>query len=228
MCQLKNNKSLAKRYKDLRIDYDPNKTFTQQELADKLGITKTQISDLERGKKGITVNELKKYSIFFKVTTEYLLGLSNNKHHETYDIGSTLGLSDNAIKKLHHYNTKKDYNYTQIINFLIENTDFKDIKKIDRFLFAKPTHFLIRDNQKNEYKNSKYISVCSEMGDYDFKLDDFYNILLLDIERLFLKLQEKAKNIEIDQTIKEIETKDLNEWANEIIKNKDKSFTIDT
>ena len=56
---------MAKLYKDLRVDYDVNRTFTQQELADALGIKKTQISDLERGKKGITINELKKYSQFF-------------------------------------------------------------------------------------------------------------------------------------------------------------------
>ena len=176
MKQSKEIKKLAKLYKDLRLDYDPNRTFTQQELANELGIQKTQISDLERGKKGMTINELKKYSKFFNVTTEYLLGLSDNKYHKTFNIGAYLGLSDKAIENLRYYHTSevsKMFNYMQLINFLIENIKSDELERIDRYLFAKPTSFLIRDEAKDDYyRNTNYVAICSEVGDYEFHLKD--------------------------------------------------------
>ena len=220
MKQNKESKKLAKLYKDLRVDYDVNKTFTQQELADALGIKKTQISDLERGKKGITINELKKYSKFFNVTTEYLLGLSDNKHHYTFNIGATLGLSDKAIQRLHYYHTdefRKDYNYMQVINFLIENLDSPKMERIDRFLFAKPTHFMIKDWDNDEHVNNKYLSICSGLGDYQFTLDEVNSILDLDIEKLLSELKEKAKDFKRKRIVKEIDTTELNEWASKKI-----------
>lgn len=220
MRQNKENKKLAKIYKDLRLDYDANRTITQQELANELGIQKTQISDLERGKKGITINELKKYSKFFNVTTEYLLGLSDNKHHYTFNIGATLGLSDKAIQRLHYYHTdefRKDYNYMQVINFLIENIDSSKMERIDRFLFAKPTHFLIKDWNKDEHKNAKYLSVCSELGDYQFTLDEVNSILHLDMEKLLSELKEKAKDFKRNRIVKVVDTTELNERANKTI-----------
>ena len=220
MRQNKESKKLAKLYKDLRVDYDVNRTFTQQELADALGIKKTQISDLERGKKGITINELKKYSKFFNVTTEYLLGLSDNKHHYTFNIGATLGLSDKAIQRLHYYHTdefRKDYNYMQVINFLIENLDSPKMERIDRFLFAKPTIFMIKDWDNDEHVNNKYLSICSGLGDYQFTLDEVNSILDLDIEKLLSELKEKAKDFKRKRIVKEIDTTELNEWASKKI-----------
>ena len=220
MKQSKESKKLAKIYKDLRLDYDANRTITQQELANELGIQKTQISDLERGKKGITINELKKYSKFFNVTTEYLLGLSDNKHHYTFNIGATLGLSDKAIQRLHYYHTdefRKDYNYMQVINFLIENLDSPKMERIDRFLFAKPTHFMIKDWDNDKHVNNKYLSICSGLGDYQFTLDEVNSILNLDIEKLLSELKEKAKDFKRKRIVKEIDTTELNEWASKII-----------
>lgn len=213
MKQTKQSKKLAKRYKDLRMDYDINRTFTQQELANELGFTKTQISDLERGKKGITINLLKKYSSFFQVTTEYLLGLSDNKHYNTYNIGSVLGLSDNAIKKLNYYHTnnnEKEFNYMQLINFLIENINSDELERIDRYLFAKPTYFLIRDEIKDDYKNEHYVAICSELGEYEFHLKDMQKLLFLDMQELLSSLQNKANEFERDREVKFIDTKDLN------------------
>lgn len=220
MKQSKESKKLAKIYKDLRLDYDANRTITQQELANELGIQKTQISDLERGKKGITINELKKYSKFFNVTTEYLLGLSDNKHHYTFNIGATLGLSDKAIQRLHYYHTdefRKDYNYMQVINFLIENLDSPKMERIDRFLFAKPTHFMIKDWDNDKHVNNKYLSICSGLGDYQFTLDEVNSILNLDIEKLLSELKEKAKDFKRKRIVKEIDTTELNERASKII-----------
>ena len=55
------------RYKLLRKELDKNgKRCSQDMLAEKLKISKTQISDLENGKREPSTNELKKYSMFFE------------------------------------------------------------------------------------------------------------------------------------------------------------------
>lgn len=219
MKPLLTKKQLGERYRKLRESIETNnlKIYTQDKLAKDLGITKTQISNLETGEKYISITELVSYAKFFNVTMEYLLGLSDNKYHNTYNIGTTLGLSDKAIERLHYYHTdnnKKDYNYMQVINFLIENLNSPKMERLDRFLFARPTHFLIKDWNKNEYKNAKYLSICSELGDYQFTLDEINSILHLDIEKLLFELKEKAKDFKRSRIVKTIDTKELNEWAN--------------
>jgi len=53
--------------------------YTQKELAEKMGISWTLISDYERGKLRLHDKILKKLSISLEVTTDELLGLKNNK-----------------------------------------------------------------------------------------------------------------------------------------------------
>lgn len=208
-------KQLGKRYRNLResIETINLKTCTQDSLAKDLGITKTQISNLETGKKYISITELISYAKYFNVTMEYLLGISNNKYYDTYNIGKTLGLSDKSIKNLHYYNTnnnQKDYNYIQVINFLIESINSNKLERIDRFLFTQPNSFLIRDENKNEYINSHYVTICNEFGDYEINVKDIQKFLFLDMQELLFNLQKEAVKIKRDKKIKYIETKDLN------------------
>lgn len=50
---------------------------SQETLASLLGITRTQISDMENGKAGTSLERLVALSEYFGVTTDYLLGLSD-------------------------------------------------------------------------------------------------------------------------------------------------------
>ena len=68
-------KRLASRYRKLRHSVDTeNKKCSQDMLAEKLKITKTQISNLENGKRP-SITELKKYANYFNVGCDYLLGI---------------------------------------------------------------------------------------------------------------------------------------------------------
>lgn len=60
----------AQRIKDLRLS---SKT-TQQGLADLLGVTRTQISDLENGKTTTSIEKLTVLSEYFNVSLDYLCG----------------------------------------------------------------------------------------------------------------------------------------------------------
>lgn len=52
--------------------------FSQEQLANKLGATKTFISDLERGRRTTSFEKLFELSTFLNVSADYLLGLSDN------------------------------------------------------------------------------------------------------------------------------------------------------
>lgn len=63
------------RIRDLREDCD----LTQREVAEFLGIRQTVYSRYERGFQTIPVEHLLKLADFYHVSTDYMLGRTNNK-----------------------------------------------------------------------------------------------------------------------------------------------------
>ena len=63
------------RIRDLREDCD----LTQREVAEFLGIQQTVYSRYERGFQTIPVEHLLKLADFYHVSTDYMLGRTNNK-----------------------------------------------------------------------------------------------------------------------------------------------------
>ena len=63
------------RNRDLREDCD----LTQREVAEFLGIQQTVYSRYERGFQTIPVEHLLKLANFYHVSTDYMLGRTNNK-----------------------------------------------------------------------------------------------------------------------------------------------------
>jgi len=51
-----------------------NKSLSQEQLADKLGVTKQAVSQMERGARKPSVTMLEALCDFFNVSTDYLLG----------------------------------------------------------------------------------------------------------------------------------------------------------
>ena len=58
------------RLKDLREDHD----YTQQQVAEKIGITQRKYSYIETGVQQLTADVLVALARFYKVSVEYLLG----------------------------------------------------------------------------------------------------------------------------------------------------------
>ena len=61
------------RLKELRIE----KGLTQQQLADFLGVDRTTVMKWELGERETNFTMLVKIAAFFQVTTDYLLGVSD-------------------------------------------------------------------------------------------------------------------------------------------------------
>ena len=69
------NMPYIKRMRDLREDSDK----TQQEIADILGTSQTMYARYERGANELPIHHLLTLCKFYKVSADYLLGLSNKK-----------------------------------------------------------------------------------------------------------------------------------------------------
>lgn len=67
---------LLQRLKDLREDCD----LRQVDVADFLGIKQTVYSRYERGFQNIPLEYLIKLADYYKVSTDYILGRTNNKN----------------------------------------------------------------------------------------------------------------------------------------------------
>lgn len=64
------------RFRDLREDMD----MTQQELATQLNIRQSTLSQYENGQRQIPLNTLIQLALFFDTSTDYLLGLTNERN----------------------------------------------------------------------------------------------------------------------------------------------------
>ncbi|HEM2714232.1 TPA: helix-turn-helix transcriptional regulator [Streptococcus suis] len=64
---------MYQRLKDLREDSD----CTQKEVAEYLSFSRSSYAKIERGEHALTAEILIKLSIFYNVSTDYLLGLTD-------------------------------------------------------------------------------------------------------------------------------------------------------
>ena len=64
------------RFRDLREDMD----MTQQELATRLNIRQSTLSQYENGQRQIPLNALIQLALLFDTSTDYLLGLTNERN----------------------------------------------------------------------------------------------------------------------------------------------------
>jgi len=110
-----------KRVKKTDINYDfksifpeqlrkllENRNVTQEELAMHLGVARQSVSQWKDGKTMPNIYYLKKISAFFDVPYEYLLDGIQNENKENVNIGTELGLSDEAILILREYKENSD------------------------------------------------------------------------------------------------------------------------
>ncbi len=167
--------------------------ISQRIQANNINIDVSSLSNYANGKQLPTAEILFKIAKYYNCSMDYLLGINNirNIDCEEIAISKKLGLSEKSIEKLKKYHEDyffKDFQYMQLINFLIENLTYDDLKIFDRFLFSKDKNFEMWN--KEECHQSKSISICSNLGKYKVKIQDIQKILLLDIQEIFINLKK--------------------------------------
>lgn len=94
--------------------------LTQQELADKLNITRQSLSLYERAERTINIDLLLEISKVFDVSADYLLGVSDNMttDENIQNICKYMGISEETIRKI-----SKEYNKNlrKVLDFITEN-----------------------------------------------------------------------------------------------------------
>lgn len=97
---------IGNKIKELRV----SQKITQNELATRLGVTKSAISSYENGSRLPSYDILIKISRIFKVSTDYLLGCVDEKAQSV----SVSGLTENQIAAVKSYiHTFRAYNLIQ-------------------------------------------------------------------------------------------------------------------
>lgn len=118
---------LSEIYRNLRLStLDENKKpMGVNKLAEKLSIASSRISELENGKREMSLTELKVYHSFFNVSFEYLLGETEIQTANTNLVAvcKYTGLSEEAIRNICNLIKKQK----DIASEIIESEEFKNI-----------------------------------------------------------------------------------------------------
>lgn len=97
-----NNKNIGKQLKELRI----SRGWKQTEVAEKVGLSRPAISNLEAGKRSLTLSTLKKFCEIFEIDISYF-GIETSSFNEAMDLTSRIeaifnsSLSDDEKDKFH-------------------------------------------------------------------------------------------------------------------------------
>jgi transcriptional regulator with XRE-family HTH domain len=74
--------------------------MTQKDVAAEIGVSRTALLYYEHGVRVPDVNTLVMLAKFYRVTADYLIGLTPNRNIENRPIGDSLGLTDDSIEEL--------------------------------------------------------------------------------------------------------------------------------
>lgn len=132
--------------------------ITQQELADKLQITRQSLSLYEKAERTINIELLARIADFFNVSTDYLMGKTeiSTMNKDIQNACDTTGLSEQAVNKLNYmYTHAEEYTtnkFKTVTSHPLASTFFvfnvlpaSDI--ISKFIESKHFEILIGDAQ---------------------------------------------------------------------------------
>lgn len=90
------------------------------ELAKKIGVSSVSLGHYERQARVPDIEMLGRIAQYFNVTTDYLLGFSDNRIIENANIGEITGLSDLAIESLKQIQERGPKSHLKIVNLILE------------------------------------------------------------------------------------------------------------
>lgn len=173
--------------------------ITQAEASDGIGVTRQAISLYATGKRTPDINSLYRIADFFKVSADYLLGLSGvqSLDLDIKAISEKTGLSERAIKEINRFKNKESnisivefrmetlnsllaeyYFYSlieEIIKFIEINTDIDETKEqcLRKYCALKGIAY---DKLSFDYRDPEFVEFESNFNDFyhyfDMKLGE--------------------------------------------------------
>jgi len=160
-------KDLPGRYRFLRA----NKNLSISKLATELGCNPKTISFYENGDREMPRGVLIKYADYFEVTTDFLLGRTNDPDPKPSAVDD-LKLSKKAVEVIKEYSPVYQYKSGPVFNILLEHEEF--IKIIE--VFANILEYADRVNAGTSYKSNEWdVSEFLPMGIVPDILEKKYN-----------------------------------------------------
>lgn len=98
-------------FQDKLVKIRNTKGYTQEKLAELLGISRDKLSKWENGARFPDLNELLKICDIFDCDLDYLVGRIEQPTHSLQDISDITGLSIENIKRLQEWNKNRYYSY---------------------------------------------------------------------------------------------------------------------
>lgn len=140
-------------------DKKKNSIKTDKELAEKIGIKAQSLTYYLKGRLPDTI-QLIKISNYFKVSLQYLVGISDNKDYRNYLLGKDFGLSDETKQNLEEY--KKDDLMILTINLLLGNKGKELLTTINEYITTpsnnNPYLYSFVD-ENNNFDEKEYIQI---------------------------------------------------------------------
>lgn len=99
--------------KELRV----SRGWRQVEVADKVGLSRSQISNIESGKRALTLSTLKRFCEVFNIDISYF-GIETDNYNEAVDLTSRL---EAIFKSEYIDDAKKDEIYRDIMRIYLDS-----------------------------------------------------------------------------------------------------------
>lgn len=155
----------------------------QEDVAYKIGVTiktyRTWEKDIDKMKSGIKSNNLIALSELYKVSTDYLLGLSNCRSVDNHYISEKTGLDDEGIKalemiKLQDLNEKRNHRLMKVDNglSLVDIMNFTFKYEIENILMGIRNFFKVKYKIPVFFDTEKRKWICPK-SDYEFSKGGF-------------------------------------------------------
>ena len=169
--------------------------ISQKELADELGVSANLISYYCKGDRAPDYNKLIAIAKFFKVTTDYLLGVSEE---QTNDIGiinacEYTGLSEDAINSLYNAGETADW-----IRYLLEDdTDLSDFNCAMQELYYRVNQAIYAKESREELLRKKDIlEKAYRKYNIDNMLDEYKRLYFYFEEQFEDKIRSSNKPVQ--------------------------------
>lgn len=109
-----NHKRIGRQIRELRI----SRGWKQYELADKVGLSRPAICNIEAGKRSLTLNTLKRFCEVFEIDISYF-GIETNNFDDAVDIISRI----DAIFNSEIPTEKKEELYRKIMKIYLDSIE---------------------------------------------------------------------------------------------------------
>ncbi|MCI8387583.1 MAG: helix-turn-helix transcriptional regulator [Clostridiales bacterium] len=193
---------LAKRLIELRNE----RGLTQNDVSEGVGVSRQSIAFYEKESRTPDAEVIARLADYFNVSTDYLLGITNNRTNEYAGIGNATGLSDEAITRLHElveamsHNTNSGMNMKDFLSCSLKKEARRQLMTLN-ILITKPDalniigKYLFDEADKIMIPEYKLIDDCEDYAPNDKMIEEANElsqaVYMYRIQKELIKLREK-------------------------------------